>query len=241
MTEMKNCPVCNQSIKLENLEKHVKKVHPRAKVDIEYSEKETKSLKKHEQRQKELTKPTGLWKAGTVIAVIAVIIIAAVVLLPAEERPPPPPPGSPAPSFELMDIDNNLISTEKLKGEKEIVYLDFFQTECGHCQQNTLNTLVPIYGEYGDKIKMISISINPTDTVQKIIEFKSNWGKPQWQYALDANGEIWEDYKYVVTPQGVKPGTPSSVLIDSNGNLSHTHVGEENYAALAAQIEALLE
>jgi hypothetical protein len=71
MTKTKKCPVCGISTKVENLEKHVKKVHPNERMDIDYSEKEQVELKRAKDRNRELT----AFSKKKVFAVLVVFIM----------------------------------------------------------------------------------------------------------------------------------------------------------------------
>jgi thiol-disulfide isomerase/thioredoxin len=223
MSKMKNCPVCSQPIKLENLEKHIKKVHPRARARPEYSEQEEKRLKEHEQRQKELTKPTGLGKYFVVILIVIIALAAAVILFSGSTT------FEKYKDFTVVDTQGNGITLSDWEGD--IIYLDFMQSTCGHCQNNTKNTLVPIYTEFGSQIRMLSVSILDSDTNQNLEDFKKDWGGATWQYALDTSG--------VQALYGVT-GTPTSYLIDRDGNIVYSHVGAENLATLRSEIVKIL-
>lgn len=222
MSKTKNCPVCGQPIKLENLEKHIKKVHPRARAKPEYSEQEEKRLKEHEQRQKELTKPSGVWKFMAIILIIIVVVAAVMILF----------SGSTSlekyEDFTVTDTQGNSITLSDWEGE--VIYVDFIQSNCLHCRDNTKDTLLEIHNKYGSQIKMLSVSILDSDTNQDLVDFKTTTGA-SWQYALDTSGV---QAKYGVT------GTPTGFLIDREGNIVYSHVGKDDYAVLESKIQSIL-
>jgi cytochrome oxidase Cu insertion factor (SCO1/SenC/PrrC family) len=222
MSKTKNCPVCDQPIKLENLEKHIKKVHPRARVDVDYSEKEEKRLKEHEQRQKELTKPTGLGKYLVVVLIVIIVVAAAVIILSGPSTP------EEYEDFTVIDTQGNSVTLSNWEGE--VILVDFMQTTCGACQSNTQSTLVPIHDEFGGQIKMLSVSIRDADTNSDLVTFKGDYGAT-WQYALDTSG--------VQALYGVTH-TPTSYLIDRDGKIVYSHVGTEDYATLKSEIQSIL-
>jgi peroxiredoxin len=231
MAKMKKCPVCGQAIKLENLEKHVKKVHPREKVDMDYSEKEERSLVAHKQRNKELSKPVGLWKVAVLVIVVAALVGGVFLFTPSN-------PGGSGEikvgtpiddlDFEVIDTDGNYVKLSDLNGE--VVLLDFMQSTCHFCQENTRDTLVPIYQNYNTKITMLSVSIRAADTNEDLIKFKNDYSA-QWSFSLDTAGaaSMW----------GIT-GTPTSFLIDSNGVVQYKHTGVDTYARLSTEIDALI-
>lgn len=131
-------------------------------------------------------------------------------------------------NFTVTDTDGTTITLSDWEGE--VILLDFIQTTCGHCQDNTQNTMVPIFDDYGTQIKVLSISIKPEDTNQDLVNFKATYGA-QWQYALDTDGV---KQKYGVS------GTPTGFLIDRNGNIVYSHVGVDDYATLKSEIDQIL-
>lgn len=231
MAKMKKCPVCAQTIKLENLERHIKRVHPKEKAGVKYTRKEEEILKEHKLKKKELEKPIGLWKLGTVMIVVIVIGVAAVTIL----YPSTPGGSGVIPlgtkvdelDFTVTDTDGNTVTLSDWKGK--IIYLDFIQTACSKCQKNTRDVLVNISQDY-PQIKMISVSINPTDTDEKLLDFKATTGA-QWQFALDTAGA-----KALYSIEG----TPWGFLFNSTGELVYSHRGLDTYENLAAEINKIL-
>jgi peroxiredoxin len=242
MPKMKNCPVCDQPIKLENLEGHVKKVHPRAKVELEYTEKEETHLKEHEQRQKELTRPSGLWKAGAILVVIIVVAAAVTFLYPTQSNggTGTMPTGQLAPDFSAVDTDGNSISLSDYLGKP--VLLNFFDTDCDYCKAHTANVLVKISKDYKDRIMMISIDvgfIGPGDTVADINKYKMEYNST-WTYILD---EIPADSSKgpLANLYGVS-GTPTDFIVDSNGKIAYSNdKGTATAEDIAAILDSLLD
>jgi len=235
MAKMKKCPVCAQTIKLENLERHIKRVHPKEKAEVKYTRKEEKILKEHKLKKKELEKPIGLWKLGTIMIVVIVIGVAAVTFL----YPSTPGGSGVIPlgtnldelDFTVTDTDGNTVTLSDWKGE--IIYLDFIQTACSNCQKNTQYVLVPIYQNYS-QIKMLSVSINSQDTNQDLLNFKATYGA-QWQFALDT-----ADAQHLYGLDVPGSGTPKGFLFNRNGELVYQHQGLSTYAALSAEINKIL-
>jgi peroxiredoxin len=131
-------------------------------------------------------------------------------------------------NFTVTDSDGITITLSDWEGD--VILLDFIQTTCGHCQDNTNDTLVQIYNNYSTQIKMLSISIRDEDTNQDLENFKLMYGA-QWQYALDTDG--------VKGKYGVS-GTPTGFLIDRNGNIVYSHVGADDYDTLKSEIDQIL-
>jgi hypothetical protein len=80
--------VCGTPIKLENLEKHMKRVHPKEKVDLEYSGDESEELERAKVKEKRYTGTSSrtLYAIAAIIIVI-IVVAAAMIYLPSEEQP----------------------------------------------------------------------------------------------------------------------------------------------------------
>lgn len=241
MPKMKKCPVCDQPIRLENLERHVKKVHPRAKVEVEYTEKEETHLKEHEQRQKELTRPSGLWKVGAAIVVIIVVLAAVTFLYPTQPEGGSGtlPAGQLAPDFSADDTDGNPITLSNYLGKP--VLLNFFDTDCGACKVHTPAVLIDTYRNYLDRIIMISIDvqfIGERDTIPDINQYKKDYNST-WTYILDeiptgsSRGPLANLY-------GVG-ATPTDFIVDSYGKIAYSNdTGKATYNDISAVLDSLL-
>jgi len=229
MAKMKKCPVCSRSMKIENLEKHIKKVHPREKVEIEYTEKEEKALKAHDRKQRELTKPAGLWKIGAVIVAIIIIFVGSTFLL---QSPPqssePPPSGTPYTDFTLTDTDGNTVRLSDWEGQ--VMYVVFFKTGCPACQQYT-ETLWLLHQNYGSQIKMLSVDMKVSNTNEVLEAFKEQYNAT-WQFALDTAGvkDLYNIGSY-----------PSGILIDPQGNIVFSHIEAVDYETIRDQVVLALE
>jgi len=133
--------------------------------------------------------------------------------------------------FTVTDTDSNVITLSNWVSSREVIYLDFFQSTCGHCIANTKNVLFPLYENYSTEIKMLSVSIRDADTVPDLISFKID-NNAAWQFALDTDGA---QEKYGVT------GSPTGFLIDRDGFIVYQHRGEGSLITLKAEIEEILK
>ncbi len=118
-------------------------------------------------------------------------------------------PGKPAPDFTCADADSNFVSLKDLKGK--LVYIDFWATWCGPCQQEAPH-YQKLQKEYkGKEITFVSISID---------EDKGSWlkflekEKPECVSLIANNG--WNaDVAKAYQVQGI----PTFVLIDKDGKI----------------------
>lgn len=118
-------------------------------------------------------------------------------------------PGKPAPDFTCADADSNFVSLKDLKGK--LVYIDFWATWCGPCQQEAPH-YQKLQKEYkGKEITFVSISID---------EDKGSWlkflekEKPEC-ISLIANKGWNADVAKAYQIQGI----PTFVLIDRDGKI----------------------
>jgi len=227
MAQMKKCPVCGISVKLENLTDHLEKVHPKAKVDLKLTQVEEEEIKRAEKREK-VAMRAGEKKIYASVAIIIVIILLFAVFY----HPPSvgPQVGKEAPNFSLKDIDGNTIRLEDYRGK--VVLLEFMDPDCGVCER-VAPTMVSIHTNYGAQIEIISIDadiIGAKDNIEKILTFKSKYGTT-WTYALDTAS--------VTSLYGVT-ATPTDFVLDKNGVVTYRHSGYFEYQTLAYQIDKAL-
>lgn len=147
----------------------------------------------------------------------------------------------PAPLFTLTDIDGNKVSLADFKGK--VVIINFFDTYCTYCIPEILE-LAKIYEEYrNDPIIIISIDVDPNhDTVPILQQFREEY-QINWIIAQD----IWEDgpvtfRKYVMFLNIIKPGTPTTIIINPEGYISPhgPFIGLHPASTLSDEIDLLL-
>jgi thiol-disulfide isomerase/thioredoxin len=118
-------------------------------------------------------------------------------------------PGKPAPEFTCSDADSNFVSLKDLRGK--LVYIDFWATWCGPCQQESPH-YIKLQKEYkGVDVTFVSISID---------ENKGSWLKSLQEekpecISLIANNGWNSDVAKAYQIQGI----PTFVLIDKDGKI----------------------
>lgn len=101
-----------------------------------------------------------------------------------------------APSFEVTTIDGEIISLEQSLAEGKPVVVYFTASWCPTCARNW-PAMSEVYPEYKDRLTMVAISIDPTDTeevIRKLSEergftFPSTEGKPQIMIDFGVSGQ----------------------------------------------------
>ena len=118
-------------------------------------------------------------------------------------------PGQVAPSFTLEDIDGHTVSLEDFTGK--YVYLDFWLTTCPRSARE-LPSFLNLYSDYRtENIAFISISPDrDKNTWMNYVKEKRNVGTCLWSDKF-LDSQVFDDYQVY--------GTPSYVLIDTNGKI----------------------
>ena len=231
---MKKCPVCGVSVKLENLERHVRNQHPREQVDLsqELTEEDRKEIK-----AKKSGGQPGLTRGGRRTIAVAGIVVAAIVVLAivlASLTPHTPTSGQLAPDWTLTSTDGPTITLSAWRGS--VVLMEIMDVDCPYCEQEApvLASLYPNYSAQG--VHFVSIDINfegAQDTPTRIDSFRSQYGTP-WPYCLDPNGVNGVAKLYGAT------ATPTSFVINKNGTINQGIQGAKPASTFIAVLNAAL-
>lgn len=134
---------------------------------------------------------------------------------------------------ELLHTPITLISGDKLSlsefDGKTPVYMKFWATWCQPCRQE-MPHLEEIHKKYGDKVKVISINIDISDSFDEVQKTIKEFGLSM-PIAIDSNGDLTQAFKMI--------GTPYHLLFDKNMNLIHR--GHEANKSLDNKISLLAQ
>jgi thioredoxin-related protein len=231
MATMKECPVCGIRVKLENLEGHLKKVHPSAKVDTVLSEDDKTDIRIAKRKQNKSGVPfenaeRRRWALGAIIIAIIISVILIFMALPPPVEPGVVRVGEPVPSFTYSDVDNVPYDLNSHIGN-HLILIEFFYTECLWCIQIHPN-LEEIYTYYGSgsQVGFVSISGNPDDSLEDVRNYR------------DTHGSAWP---FVKSPASLADtwgvsATPTMFLVDIDGTLLEKIVGFQTVEQLKDKI-----
>ena len=138
--------------------------------------------------------------------------------------------GDIAPTFKLINKDDNFISLSDFKGN--IVYIDIWNTYCKPCIVE-----IPKFEKLKNrfskgKIKFVSICVNsPKENWKKMIEKKNLTGIQL--FSKESNGEFFEKFMF--------NSAPRYILIDKEGKIVESHAGKPSDQKLIEEIERLLK
>jgi len=132
------------------------------------------------------------------------------------------------PDFTVTTITGETISSQSFLSNKKPTLVYFMASWCPTCAQNwpSLNT---IYTNYKDKINLVAISIDPTDTKDVLTKLAND--KNLIFPIVPGNPKVMIDF-------GVR-GQATTVGIDANGNIQFIKSGVFNVDNYRSMIESL--
>jgi len=138
-------------------------------------------------------------------------------------------PAETAPASQFVLLDGSRLTTADLKGKVTLV--NFWATTCVSCVKE-MPALVATYKKYKDKgfdTLAVAMSYDPTEWV---VNFANSRQLP-FKVALDNTGQLARDWGDVKL-------TPTTYLVDKQGQIVKRYVGEPDFAALHQLLEKLL-
>jgi len=135
-----------------------------------------------------------------------------------------------ASDFSLVDLDGNTFRLSDFRGK--VVVIDFMATWCGLCRQQIPQFKVVWEKEdYKGKIVLMSIDIDPTESVETLRAFTRELPYATWIWARDT-ANLRQIYQVTAIP--------TSVIIDRDGYIIFTHVGATDATTFIEEINQLL-
>ena len=231
----KKCPVCGVSVKLENLERHLRNQHPRADVDLETAL--TEEERREATQAKAAVRPAITTKGKRWIAIVSVAVAAVLILV--IWNPfggVGPGAGQVAPDFTVATSTGGTISLSDYRNSP--VVLDLMDVDCPACQSEALNVLQFVYLNYSVRgVRFLSVSLidwtGRADTPATIEQFKADHGT-NWVYGMDTARTVRNAYRV--------QATPTAFILDGNGVITAKVEGlaPGGYAWYATALDALL-
>lgn len=134
-----------------------------------------------------------------------------------------------APASRFVLLDGDTVDTASLKGK--VVLVNFWATTCVTCVKE-MPSLVATHNKFKDRgfeTVAVAMSYDPPHWVSNFAQSR----QLPFKVALDNTGEVakaWGDVKL----------TPTTYLVDKQGNIVKRYVGEPEFDALHQLVEKLL-
>ena len=135
----------------------------------------------------------------------------------------------PAPGVTFTSIKGEKISTADLRGR--VVLVNFWATDCPTCVKE-MPSMVTTYNKYREQgFELVAVAMRH-DPPNYVINYTEKNALP-FRVALDPMGQLAKAFGDVQL-------TPTTVVIDKNGNIVARILGEPDFAKLDALIEKKL-
>ncbi len=115
--------------------------------------------------------------------------------------------GDTAPDFTVPTLDGNTFTLSEQHGKPVIVY--FMAYWCGSCIPEA-QALAQLQQEYGDKVSIVALDVDPSSTPEALNQFKRATGDGAFVWAFDRGQRVATGYQvrslettYVLNGAGV--------------------------------------
>jgi peroxiredoxin len=136
----------------------------------------------------------------------------------------------PAPQIAFNNVRGEMLKMSALKGK--VVLVNFWATSCTTCVAEMPRVIETYQRHHAQGFETIAVAMS-YDRPDFVMNFIKTRDLP-FHVVLDLNGKIAENFNQV-------KATPTSFLIDKQGNIVKQWVGEPQWENLNNQIEGLLE
>jgi len=144
----------------------------------------------------------------TLLALLLALLMLSSCAALAEEGPVAYELGGQIDDFTVTTWDGQTVTLSEVLKEKDMVLINIWATWCGPCR-NEFPFMEEAYKQYADKVEIIALSCEPTDTNDVLAQFVSEMGMT-FKVAQDTVGMA---DKFQVS------AIPTSVVIDRNGTI----------------------
>ena len=121
--------------------------------------------------------------------------------------------GQAMPDFTVPLTDGTSATMSGNLKEKDLVVLNIFASWCGPCERE-FPGMESVYQANKDRVEIISVSGDPSDTMEVISEYKSGHGL---SFPMGLAGDGLRFMKF--------PGFPTTVFIDRDGKVGFVKIG----------------
>jgi peroxiredoxin len=134
-----------------------------------------------------------------------------------------------APDVTFASLTGEKITMQSLRGK--VVMVNFWATSCTTCVKE-MPEMVQTYNKYKEKgLEFVAVAMS-YDPPNYVLNYAQTRNLP-FKVALDTQGDVAKSFDDVKL-------TPTTYVIDKNGNIIKRYVGEPDFAALHQLLEKAL-
>ena len=149
-----------------------------------------------------------------IVAMLMACMLCTVCLACAAEAPGTYKLGGKIDDFTVTTYDGRTVTLSEVLQEKEAVLINIWATWCGPCR-NEFPFMEEAYKQYSDRVEIIALSIEPTDTADVLADFAAEMGMT-FPVAQDTVG-LAERFEV--------SAIPTSIMIDRFGTICFWEAG----------------
>jgi peroxiredoxin len=138
--------------------------------------------------------------------------------------------GKVAPDFSVPTLDDKTFTLSKQRGKPTVIF--FMAYWCGSCIPEG-TALGQIIQEYGDKVSIVAINIDPSATWDTINQFKQAAGNGALVWAWDTDQKVTTAYQVTALD--------TTLILDREGRVVYRDETPTQYETLKTELEKLLQ
>jgi peroxiredoxin len=140
-----------------------------------------------------------------------------------------PDKGEAAPDFSVPTLDGGTFSLSDQRGKPTVIL--FMAYWCPTCVPEA-QALKQIHQEYGDKISILALDVDPSSSPEALQPFLEWAGNPTYTFGFDKNNAVIQKYKVRVLD--------TTVIIDAEGNIVYRDAYPTRYEKLKEELEKVV-
>lgn len=140
-----------------------------------------------------------------------------------------PSKGEAAPDFRVPTLDGGTFSLAEQRGKPTVLFIMAYW--CPTCVPEA-QALAKIHQEYGDRVSILALDVDPSSSPDKLQGFVKWTGNPGYTFGLDKDNTVVQKYKI--------RSLDETFIIDADGNIVYHDSYPTSYDKLKAQLEKLI-
>lgn len=172
----------------------------------------------------------GLWITLVAGGIVALVVILSLRALPTPfSRSTQTADGPTAPDFSVPTLDSGMFTLSEHRGKPVIVFIMAYW--CGTCVPEA-QALARLHEEYGDRVTILALDVDPSSTPERLAAFKQFVGDPDYVWAFDKGAVVTQAYRV--------RSLDTTFIISPDGRIVYTDAVPTSYDQLKAQLVRLL-